>query len=324
MYGHLQSAASPVLRPFNIVAVLVSSRRLLRGSGRSAVFSLRNDNLMVNKQLYPHTKICGLITALGLVVSLGCASDRSRSHIAWEQSRIVDLTHSFGSNTIVWPTEQDFKLTVQHAEDTPGGYYYASNRVEMPEHGGTHIDAPIHFSKGKQTLDQIPIERLTGAGVRIDIVEQCARNRDYQIATWDLEQWETKHGRIPDHAIVLLSTGYARFWPSRKDYLGTEVRGQEGVRELHFPGLHPEAAAWLVRERRVKAVGIDTASIDYGQSTKFETHVALLSQNVPVFENLSNLHDLPARGFDVIALPMKIAGGTGGPLRIIAVVPPAP
>lgn len=264
------------------------------------------------------------IAALGLVVSLGCASDRSRSHIAWEQSRIVDLTHSFGSDTIVWPTEQNFKLIVQHAEDTPGGYYYASNRVEMPEHGGTHIDAPIHFSKGKQPLDQIPIERMIGTGVRIDITEQCARDRNYQVATWDLEQWETKHGRIPDHAIVLLSTGYARFWPDRKDYLGTDLRGQEGVRGLHFPGMHPEAAAWLVRERQVKAVGIDTASIDYGQSTKFETHVVLLSQNVPVFENLANLHDLPARGFDVIALPMKIVGGTGGPLRIIAVVPPSP
>lgn len=265
-----------------------------------------------------------LIAGLGLITSLGCASDRSRDPIAWEQSRMVDLTHSFGLDTIVWPTEQDFKLIVQHAEITPGGYYYASNRVEMPEHGGTHIDAPIHFSKGKQTLDQIPIERLIGAGVRIDIIEQCARERDYRVTTSDLERWEAEHGRIQDHAIVLLNTGYARFWPGLKDYLGTDVRGQDGVRELHFPGLHPEAAAWLVRERRVKAVGIDTASIDFGQSTKFETHVALLSQNVPVFENLSILDDLPARGFEVIALPMKIAGGTGGPLRIIAVVPPSP
>ena len=276
----------------------------------------KTQRFMVNRLTYTTS-----ITALGLVINLGCASDRSPNHIAWEQSRIVDLTHSFGSDTIVWPTEQNFKLIVQHAEDTAGGYYYASNRVEMPEHGGTHIDAPIHFSKGKQTLDQIPIERLTGAGVRIDITEQCTRDRDYQIATWDLEQWETKHGRIPDHSIVLLNTGYARFWPDRKDYLGTDLRGEEGVRELYFPGLRPEAAAWLVRERRVKAVGIDTASIDHGQSTQFETHVALLSENVPVFENLSNLHDLPARGFDVVALPMKIAGGTGGPLRIIAVVP---
>jgi kynurenine formamidase len=264
------------------------------------------------------------IAVLGQVFILGCVTDRSRNHIVWEQSRIVDLTHSFGSDTIVWPTEQDFRLVVQHAEDTVGGYYYASNRVEMPEHGGTHIDAPIHFSKGKQTLDQIPIDRMVGAGIRIDVTEQCGRDRGYRVTISDLERWEAVHHRIPKGAIVLLDTGFAGFWPSRKDYLGTEARGQEGVRALHFPGLHPEAAVWLVRERGVKAVGIDTASIDYGQSTNFETHVALLSHNVPVFENLSNLHDLPARGFDVIALPMKIAGGTGGPLRIIAVVSPLP
>lgn len=264
-----------------------------------------------------------LITALCFISSVGCVADRQHSGVTWEHSQIVDLTHSFGSDTIVWPTEQDFKLVVQHAEDTPGGYYYASNRLEMAEHGGTHIDAPIHFSRGKQTLDQIPIDRMVGAGIRIDVTEQCGRDRDYRVTISDLERWESEHGRLPNQAIVLLNTGYARFWPGRKDYLGTDLRGQEGVRTLHFPGLHPETAVWLVRERQVKAVGIDTASIDYGQSTKFETHIALLSQNVPVFENLSNLHDLPARDFDVIALPMKIAGGTGGPLRIIAVVPPS-
>lgn len=265
-----------------------------------------------------------VIAALGLVTGLGCASDHPRNHMGWEHSRIVDLTHSFGSDTIVWPTEQDFKLVVQHAEDTAGGYYYASNRVEMPEHGGTHIDAPVHFSRGKQTLDEIPIERLVGTGVRIDVTEQCGRDRDYRVAISDFGRWEVEHGRIPNGSVVLLDTGLARFWPARKDYLGTDLRGQEGVRALHFPGLHPEAATWLVHERRIKAVGIDTASIDYGQSTKFESHVALLSHDVPVFENLANLHDLPESGFDVIALPMKIAGGTGGPLRIIAVVPPSP
>ena len=261
-----------------------------------------------------------LIAILGLVVNAGCAAAHRDNHLVWEHSRIVDLTHSFGSDTIVWPSEQDFKLVVQHTEDTAGGYYYASNRMELPEHGGTHIDAPIHFSRGKQTLDQIPMERLVGTGVRIDVTEQCGRDRDYRVAISDLERWESEHGQIQNGAIVLLDTGYAQFWPSRKDYLGTDLRGQEGVRALHFPGLHPEAAAWLVRERQVKAVGIDTASIDYGQSTKFESHVALLSEDVPVFENLANLHDLPDRDFDVIALPMKIAGGTGGPLRIIAVV----
>ena len=268
-----------------------------------------------------YTASIWIAAALWLMTSLGCASSRSSSHTAWEQSRLIDLTHAFGSDTIVWPTEQDFTLIVQHAEETPGGYYYASNRVEMPEHGGTHIDAPIHFSKGKQTLDQIPIERLTGAGVRITVTEQCAQDRNYRVAISDFERWEAVHGRIPNGSLVLLNTGFARFWPVRKEYLGTELKGQEGVQALHFPGLSPDAAAWLVRERHVKAVGIDTASIDFGQSTTFETHIALLSHNVPVFENLADLHHLPDRGFDVIALPMKIAGGTGGPLRIIAAVP---
>lgn len=264
----------------------------------------------------------GLMLAL-LLVSAGCNAGQPRlDHPTLEHSRLIDLTHTFGAETIVWPTEHDFRLVVQQEGETPGGYYYASNRLEMAEHGGTHIDAPIHFAKGGQTLDQIPLEYLIGAGVRIDISAQCARDRDYRITILDFERWEATHGRIPDRTIVLLDTGFARFWPSRQDYLGTELRGPEGVQALHFPGVHPEAAMWLVHERHIKAVGIDTASIDYGQSTHFETHVALLSHNVPVFENLADLRALPALGFEVIALPMKIAGGTGGPLRVIAAIPP--
>jgi kynurenine formamidase len=268
--------------------------------------------------------IAGWLMVLCLLAGAGCTVGHPRlDRLSWEQSRLIDLTHSFGADTIVWPTEQDFRLVSQQAGETAGRYYYASNRLEMAEHGGTHIDAPIHFSKSGHMLDQIPIEQLVGAGVRIDVAAQCARERDYLVTIQDFEQWEAAEGQIPARAIVLLDTGFAQYWPSRKQYLGTELRGPEGVQALHFPGLHPEAAAWLMRERQVKAVGIDTASIDYGQSSTFETHVALLSQNVPVFENLSDLRNLPARGFDVIALPMKIAGGTGGPLRVIAVLPPA-
>lgn len=266
----------------------------------------------------------GWLMLLCVLAGTGCVAGHPRPDSpSWEQSRLIDLTHSFGADTIVWPTEQDFRLVLQQAGETPAGYYYASNRLEMAEHGGTHIDAPIHFSKDGQTLDQVPIEHLVGTGIRIDVTAECSRDRDYRVSIQDLERWESAHGRIQPHAIVLLDTGFARYWPSRQQYLGTELRGPEGIQALHFPGLHPEAADWLVRERQVKAVGIDTASIDFGQSSKFETHIALLSQNVPVFENLSDLHVLPYRGFDVIALPMKIARGTGGPLRVIAVLPPA-
>jgi kynurenine formamidase len=272
--------------------------------------------------LYSRQQVLGSVVVLCLLAVVGCTAGHPRlDRPDLAQSRLIDLTHSFGEATIVWPTEQDFRLVLQQAGETTGGYYYASNRLEMAEHGGTHIDAPIHFSRGGQTVDQIPIENLVGTAVKIDVTAQCAGDRDYLVTIQDIERWETIHGLIPTRAIVLVDTGYARYWPSRQQYLGTELRGVEGVSALHFPGLHPEAAAWLVRERQVKAVGIDTASIDYGQSAKFETHVTLLSQNVPVFENLSDLRNLPDQGFDVIALPMKIARGTGGPLRIIAVLP---
>jgi kynurenine formamidase len=267
--------------------------------------------------------LAAALLALSLLSNTACAvapAHQMRSSV-FEQASLVDLTHPFGAETIVWPTEQDVRLIVQHAEDQPNGYYYASHRIEMPEHGGTHIDAPVHFVKGGQTLDAIPLERLTGAAVRIDVSESCAHDRDYLIGIQDLERWEASRGRIPEESIVLLDTGFAALWPSRARYLGTERRGAEAVRELHFPGLHPEAARWLVRERRVKAVGIDTASIDYGRSSRFEARVVLLSQSVPVFENLADLRALPARDFEIIALPMKIHGGTGGPLRIIAIIP---
>ena len=180
--------------------------------------------------------INGLVV-LGLLASVGCVAGHSRfDHLDLEHSRLIDLTHAFVADTIVWPTEHDFRLVIQQEGETPGGYYYASNRLEMAEHGGTHIDAPIHFSRGGQTLDQIPIERLAGAGVRIDVSAQCALDRDYRITIQDFEQWEATHGRIPNRAIVLIDTGFARFWPSRQGYLGTELERAGGCAGAPFPG----------------------------------------------------------------------------------------
>jgi kynurenine formamidase len=231
---------------------------------------------------------------------------------------LVDLTHTFDATTVYWPTEGNFELELEHAEVTDKGYYYASNRFSAPEHGGTHIDAPVHFAKNQQTLDKIPLDRLVGPGILIDITANCTKTRDYQITHTDFAHWEAAHGSIPPNSIVLLRTGYAQYWPDRKRYLGTDGRGPDALRELRFPGLHPQAAEWLVQQRCVKAVGIDTASIDYGQSTIFQSHQILTANNVPIFENIGELARLPATGFEVIALPMKIGGGSGGPLRIIA------
>jgi kynurenine formamidase len=203
---------------------------------------------------------------------------------------------------------------------TEKGYYYAANNFSTAEHGGTHIDAPVHFAAGRHTVEQIPLSRLMGRAVLLDVSAKCEANADYQISVEDFAAWEREHGPLPDGSILLLRTGFGRRWPDRKSYMGTDERGPEAVAKLHFPGLHPDAARWLVGNRQVKAVGLDTPSIDYGQSTLFESHRILFEKNIPAFENLANLERLPARDFFVVALPMKIAGGSGGPLRAVAIL----
>jgi kynurenine formamidase len=232
--------------------------------------------------------------------------------------RWIDLTHAFSSETLYWPTAERFTLETEFHGQTPKGYFYAANRYRASEHGGTHIDAPIHFAEGHKTVDQLPIDQLTGTAVVVDVSTSAQKDPDYQITIADLKAWEEKHGRIPQGAIVLFHTGFARHWPDAKQYLGTDEKGPEAVAKLHFPGLHPDAARWLAAERSIKAVGLDTASIDYGQSTLFESHRILFDKNIPAFENVAALDQLPPTGAFIVALPMKIKGGSGGPLRIVA------
>lgn len=235
--------------------------------------------------------------------------------------RIVDLTHAFDEKTIYWPTAEGFKLEKDFVGVTEKGYFYSAYRFSAAEHGGTHLDAPIHFYKDRDSNEQIPLERLMGAGVVIDVTKKCDADADYQIDVADLQDWEERHQRQLVDVIVLLRTGFSKHWPDRKKYLGTDERGAGAIAKLHFPGLHPDAAKWLTEHRAIKAIGIDTASIDFGQTTLFQSHVTLCQHNVPVIENVAALDKLPASGFTVVALPMKIRGGSGGPVRIIAILP---
>lgn len=233
----------------------------------------------------------------------------------------VDLTHAYDEETIFWPTAEGFRRITTADGLTENGYYYASGDITLSEHGGTHLDAPVHFAEGKWTSDEIPLERLMGPAVVVDVSERAAGDPDYQVTAEDLQAWEAEHGPISDGTILLLRTGYGQYWPDRVRYMGTDERGPEAVAKLHFPGLHPDAARWLVENRRIDAVGLDTPSIDYGQSQLFETHRVLFAANVPALENVANLDQLPETGATVVALPMKIRGGSGGPVRIIAFVP---
>ena len=258
---------------------------------------------------------------LVLAAAAGCGAPSVPPPPAFPGGALVDLSHAYDAQAIFWPTAKPFRLEKVADGMTPGGYYYAANDFFSSEHGGTHVDAPIHFAQGHQTVDRIPLERLVGAAVVIDVTEAAKGNADYQVTADDLQRAEARDGRIPDRAIVLLRTGFSTRWPDAATYLGTAERGEAGAAKLHFPGLHPDAAAWLIANRSISAIGIDTASIDHGPSTRFESHRALFAKDIPAFENLTSLERLPLRGAHVIALPMKIAGGSGAPLRVIAILP---
>ncbi|CAN5430303.1 hypothetical protein BH18ACI3_BH18ACI3_17570 [soil metagenome] len=211
------------------------------------------------------------------------------------KGRWIDLSHDFSDDTIYWVTAEPFKRTTVAEGNTPQGYYYSAYNFSGAEHGGTHIDAPVHFAEGKKTVDQIGIDQLAAQGVKIDVSATAGSNPDYQITADDIKNWEAGNGKIPDWSIVLFQTGFGTRWPDKRSYLGTDQKGPDAVKDLHFPGLHPDAARWLVENRKIHAVGLDTASIDYGQSTLFESHVALMTNNIPAFENVANLDKLPAK-----------------------------
>ncbi|HUP19333.1 MAG TPA: cyclase family protein [Gemmatimonadota bacterium] len=233
----------------------------------------------------------------------------------------VDLTHPFDETTIYWPTAEPFRLTVEAEGVNDAGFWYAASSFCASEHGGTHLDAPVHFAEGRRSAAEIPLEDLMGPAVVIGVEAPAAADPDHLVSVADLAAWEARHGPIPTGSIVLLKTGWGARWPDAGRYLGTAGRGPEAVAELSFPGLDPEAARWLLAERDPKAVGIDTASIDRGRSTDFLAHRVLADADVPIFENVANLDRLPPTGAWVIALPMKIGRGTGGPLRIVALLP---
>lgn len=230
----------------------------------------------------------------------------------------IDLSYEFSSQTLYWPNNPTgFILDTLSEGVTPGGYYYSSFGLNAPEHGGTHLDAPIHFSAKGLSAEKIGLDQLTGETIVIDVSEKALKDRDYLISVNDILEWEKKNVPVKENTIVLFKTGYGQFYPDAEKYFGTAEKGNEAIAKLHFPGIDPKAAEWLV-QHKIKAVGIDTPSIDYGQSKDFKTHQVLMGANIPGFENVANLDQLPETGSYIVALPMKIKNGSGGPLRIIA------
>jgi kynurenine formamidase len=232
--------------------------------------------------------------------------------------RLVDLTHSYNADTVYWPSPPaHFALERMHFGDTPGGFFYSANTFCTPEHGGTHLDAPIHFARDRETAERVPLERLIGPVVVIDVSDKAAADRDYRVSAADVLAFEARYGAIAPGTRVLVRTGWAKRWPNAAAYLGHAT----DATRLHFPSYGADAARLLVEKRQVALLGIDTASIDYGPATDFPVHRMAAAANVPGLENVVGLEALPPRGAILIALPMKIEGGSGGPTRVVALVP---
>ncbi len=260
------------------------------------------------------------LAGLLMLLLTGAAGPAAAQAIDLSRARLVELTHPLDSASLFWPTSPaGFTMTRLAFGPSARGWFYSSNAIALPEHGGTHLDAPIHFFEGGASVDQIPLDRLVAPAVVIDVSDSASRNPDYRLTPADVANFEKRHGRITPGTIVLLRTGWDRRWPDRKAYFGDATPGDAS--HLHFPSYGAEAARLLVEARKVAAIGVDVASIDYGPSVDFEVHRIAAAGGVPGFENLRGLEAVPPRGALVAALPALIRNGSGGPLRAIAIVP---
>lgn len=272
----------------------------------------------MEEQRFPKPRVGGsnppwgsFLLSLGLA-GWGVAAGPVAAYAA-EERRVLDLTHELAEGIPVFPGGVPFQLEAVATFDRAG---YFANRLELGEHTGTHIDAPIHFRPDGLAVEQLSPSQLIGPGVRISVAEEVSANPDATLDGDELSAWEHAHEPIPPGAIVCVQTGWARRWPDEAAYRNTD---EQGV--MHFPGVSAEAARWLV-ERQIAGLGIDTFSIDPGSSTTFEAHRILAEANIVVIENLANLDHLPPRGFTVVVAPLIIRGGSGSPARILAVLEP--
>jgi kynurenine formamidase len=236
-----------------------------------------------------------------------------------DTSKIVDLTYLLDQNTIHWPTDIEFHHEWEHYGMTADGYFYAAGHFASPEHAGTHMDAPRHFSPEGDTVEQVALAQTIGPAAVIDFSGRATEDPDAVLGVVDIEQYELSYGRIPDGAIVVARSGWGRFWSNPKRYMGTDQ--PDDAARLRFPGFSIQAAAFLLEQRTVIALAIDTASMDPGNSPDFPVHRLWLGANRVGFENLCNADKLPPVGAIIFCAPLKLGGGSGSPARIFALLP---
>jgi len=257
----------------------------------------------------------GILTMGSLAGAQDSVLQTTLGQVAGGEAKLIDLTHPLNDQSPFWPGDdyQPFQLRVIATLEKNG---VSSKAFAMPEHFGTHIDAPCHFEKGQPAVDEIAESDLFAPGVVIDVEMQSEADPDFRLSVEDVTSWEKAHGSIPRRAVVFLRTGWGRHWRSQQRY-----RNQDSLGKMHFPGYSAEAARWLLKEREVRGVGIDTLSIDHGPSKDFIVHHIINGAGRYGLENVSSLDKLPPRNFFLIVAPIKISTGTGGPTRLFAIVP---
>jgi kynurenine formamidase len=231
--------------------------------------------------------------------------------VAQGRARIIDLTHAINADLPPWPGDKKSFEAMPNASVEKDGYFTRS--FWMLEHYGTHLDAPAHFPRGKTTVDRIPVERLIGPAVVLDVRKEGEGDADYRLPVARVEEWERAHGEIPARAIVLLRTGRASLWPHADRYRGMASDGT-----MHFPGFSVEAVKYLI-SKRVSGIGADAMSVDAGNSKDYEVHHLALGSDLFQIENLADMSELPESGSQLIVAPIKLEGGSGGPCRVFAI-----
>ena len=224
---------------------------------------------------------------------------------------VADLTHVLGTQIPLFPGAAPFRIQQADSHDNDG--YYGSILTYW-EHSGTHMDAPVHFAPNGLFVDQLRIENLVVPAVVINITEKVRRDPDAVVTPDDIRAWERRYGRIPDNAAVLMASGWGARAGSVEAFRNTDSSGV-----MHFPGFGKEAIDFLLTERRISGIGVDTLSLDHGPSTTFAVHYTILPTNRWGLENLANLESIPPSGATLFVGAPKIASGSGGPTRVMAV-----
>ena len=260
-----------------------------------------------------------LICCAALLSGLACSEVTDTANpltqLLSEKMHFIDLTHALSVDAPFWPSTASSPFRHDTLRAHPSGAP-AMAAYATPEHFGTHIDAPIHSGDHLLSVDQLMADDLFGQAAVIDVSVQCQDNPDYLLSKADILAWETTHGPLPEGAIVLMATGWSKKWPDQAAY-----RNQDVSKVMHFPGFSEQAGRFLIEERSIRGIGVDTFSIDFGPSQNFPVHKSVNGAGKYHLENVANLHLLPAKGAYLIVAPIKIAGGSGGQVRIFAAVP---